>query len=78
MLYHLLTGHPPFRAESLAQTLDLVLHGDPVAPHLLNPGVPVDLETICLKCLEKEPSRRYATAQKVAEELARFLAGRPI
>jgi WD40 repeat protein/serine/threonine protein kinase len=77
-LYHLLTGRPPFQAESLAQTLDQVLHADPVTPRLLNPRVPVDLETICLKCLEKEPSRRYATAQEVADELGRFLSGEPI
>ncbi len=77
-LYHLLTGRPPFQAESLAQTLALVLHDDPVPPRLLNPSVPRDLETICLKCLEKEPGKRYPTAQEVSEELGRFLEGQPI
>lgn len=77
-LYQLLTGRPPFQAESVAQTLNLVLHAEPAAPRLLNPVVPIDLETICLKCLEKEPSRRYGTAEAMAEELRRFLAGEPI
>ena len=77
-LYHLLTGRPPFQGESLAQTLDLVRHADPVSPRVLNPAVPADLETICLKCLEKEPARRYATAQDLADELGRFLEDKPI
>ena len=78
ILYHLLTGRPPFVGEEMAETLQLVLNTDPVSPRLLNPLVPRDLETICLKCLEKEPAQRYATAQAVAEELAHFLRGEPI
>ncbi len=77
-LYHLLTSRPPFQSESLAQTLDLVLHQDPVPPRLLHPSVPRDLETICLKCLEKEPARRYGTAKELADELRRFQSGEPI
>ncbi|HOX00825.1 MAG TPA: protein kinase [Candidatus Paceibacterota bacterium] len=77
-LYHLLTGRPPFQGESLTDTLEQVLNSDPVAPRLLNPGLPLDLETICLKCMEKEPARRYASAQAVADELDRFLQQEPI
>lgn len=78
ILYHLLTGRPPFQAESLTTLLKLVLETEPVAPRLLNPSLPRDLETICLKCLEKEKSRRYQTAQEVAEELVRFSQDQPI
>ncbi|MGD9853800.1 MAG: protein kinase [Planctomycetaceae bacterium] len=77
-LYALLTGGPPFRAETTIETLIQVLHAECVQPRLLNPGVPVDLETICLKCLEKEPTRRYASAQALAEDLQRFLDHQPI
>src|SRR4030095_1206039 len=78
ILYHLLTGRPPFQAENLTDTLEQLLNDDPVPPRQLNLSVPQDLETICLKCLEKEPVKRYATAHQVAEELARFLRDEPI
>ncbi len=78
ILYHLLTGRAPFAADSVAATLHEVLHAEPVSPRLLVPGLSTDLETICLKCLEKDPARRYATAQQLADELARFLRDEPI
>jgi WD40 repeat protein/serine/threonine protein kinase len=78
ILYALLTGRPPFMADTMEGTLLQVLQTEPVSPRLVNPRVPKDLETICVKCLQKEPQRRYATAQEVADELGRFLNDEPI
>jgi serine/threonine protein kinase len=78
VLYHLLTQRPPFGGTSLGETLLAVQQDEPIAPRKLNRGIPADLETICLKCLEKEPAKRYATAQELADELDRFLRDEPI
>jgi serine/threonine-protein kinase len=78
ILYELLTGRPPFAAPDADQTLQQVISQDPVPPRRLQPGVPRDLETVCLKCLEKETTRRYASAHDLAEELHRFQGGEPV
>jgi eukaryotic-like serine/threonine-protein kinase len=78
LLYHLLTGRPPFQGASNTETLDQVRNQDPVPPRRLNSRIPRDLETICLKCLEKALSQRYASADALADDLRLWQEGRPI
>jgi WD40 repeat protein len=78
VLYYLLTGRPPVQAATPASLIRQTLETEPVPPARLRPGVPRDLGTICLKCLQKEPGQRYATAGALAEDLRRFQAGEPV
>jgi WD40 repeat protein len=78
MLYHMLAGRPPFAGENIEEVLAQTIEAEPIRPRLLNVSVPRDLETICLKCLEKDPRRRYETALDLAEDLERFAQRIPI
>lgn len=77
-LYELLTGRPPFRGETTTETLRMVIESDCVPPRALRPGLPRDLETICQKCLMKDPSRRYPTAKELGDDLRRYLNREPV
>ena len=78
ILYHMLTGRPPYLGATVLETIDLVQRQELLRPRRLNPGIPANLETICRKCLEKDPRRRYSSAESLADDLGRWQNGRPI
>lgn len=78
ILYECLTGRPPFKGSTSLETLQRIQTQDPIPPGRLQPGIPRDLQTICLKCLDKDPNRRYASAADFAADLERYLSGKPI
>jgi serine/threonine-protein kinase len=78
ILYEMLTGRPPYRAETWLETLDQLRFQEVIPPSQLRPDLPLDLESICLKCLKKKSAERYPSAQALAEDLRRFLAGEPV